>query len=123
VRRIALITIAAVSALAFASAGRSASTLCVGGPHCYSTVQAAVNAAQGGDTVRIGPDTFAGGITITKEPDPTRRSRSSTRRKNNALEGSTGVTLQGGGIFTLGFPLTLTSSLVKHNTPDDCFGC
>jgi hypothetical protein len=43
--------------------------------------------------------------------------------KNNVLEGSPGVTLQGGGIFTPGFPLTLTGSSVKHNTPDDCFGC
>lgn len=43
--------------------------------------------------------------------------------KNNVLEGSTGVTLQGGGIFTPGFPLTLTGSSVKHNSPDDCVGC
>jgi hypothetical protein len=43
--------------------------------------------------------------------------------KNNVLEGSAGVTLQGGGIFSLGFPLTLTSSSVKHNAPDDCVGC
>ena len=43
--------------------------------------------------------------------------------KGNVLDGSQGVTLQGGGIFTPGFPLTLTGSSVKHNTPDDCFGC
>ena len=58
-----------VPALVLASAGRSASTLCVGGPHCYATVQAALNAAQDGDTVRIGPGTFAGGVTITKSVD------------------------------------------------------
>ena len=40
--------------------------LCVGGPHCYSTVQAAVGAASDGDTIRIGPGTFPGGVTITK---------------------------------------------------------
>jgi hypothetical protein len=56
--RLAVVAIAAVSALALASVGRSASTLCVGGRHC--------NAAQEGDTVRVGPDTFADGITITK---------------------------------------------------------
>src|SRR5436190_12514454 len=41
-------------------------TLCVGGPHCYATVQAALNAAHDGDTVRVGAGTFAGGITITR---------------------------------------------------------
>jgi hypothetical protein len=43
--------------------------------------------------------------------------------KNNTPAGSPGVTLAGGGIFTLGFPITLTGSSVKHNTPDDCVGC
>ena len=38
--------------------------------------------------------------------------------KGNVLDGSQGVTRQGGGIFTPGFPLTLTGSSVKHNTPD-----
>jgi hypothetical protein len=39
--------------------------LCVGsGSGCYTTVQAAVDAATGGDTVRIGPGTFAGGVSI-----------------------------------------------------------
>jgi hypothetical protein len=64
--RVTIILIACVAALVVAAAGRSASTLCVGGPRCYSTVQAAVNAAQDGDTVRVGPGTFAGGFTITK---------------------------------------------------------
>lgn len=44
-----------------------ASDLCVGGGQgCFSTVQAAVDAAQDGDTIRIRPGTFAGGITIGK---------------------------------------------------------
>ena len=51
---------------ALATTGHSASVLCVGGPHCYSTVQAAVDAASDGDTIRIGPGTFPGGVTITK---------------------------------------------------------
>lgn len=39
--------------------------LCVGpGSGCYTTVQAAVDAAHSGDTVRIGPGTFAGGVRI-----------------------------------------------------------
>ena len=46
-----------------------------------------------------------------------------SRVTRNVLSGSSGVTLQGGGIFTPGFPLTLTNSSLTHNTPDDCFGC
>lgn len=41
----------------------------------------------------------------------------------NALSGGPGITLQGGGIFTPGFPTTLTNSIVARNTPDQCFGC
>ena len=49
-----------------ASAGPGA-TLCVGGaPGCYLTIQAAVDAAQDGDTIRVRPGTFAGGIAIDK---------------------------------------------------------
>jgi hypothetical protein len=46
-----------------------------------------------------------------------------TRVTGNVLSASPGLTLQGGGIFTPGFPLTLTNSVVAHNTPDQCFGC
>jgi hypothetical protein len=47
-------------------AGVAAKTLCVGGPHCFATIQAAVNAAADGETIRIGPGTFAGGVTIDR---------------------------------------------------------
>ena len=40
----------------------------------------------------------------------------------NAISGSPGITLQGGGLFTA-FPVTLTNSLIKNNAPDQCFGC
>jgi hypothetical protein len=55
-------------ALALVTVGGSAaaSTLCVGGPQCYPTLQAALNAAHDGDTIRIGPGSFAGGVTVTK---------------------------------------------------------
>jgi hypothetical protein len=44
--------------------------LCVGrGSGCYKTVQAAVDAARGGDTVRIGRGTFAGGVRIRASID------------------------------------------------------
>jgi hypothetical protein len=42
-------------------------TLCVGKkPGCYPTIQAAVNAAQDGDTINVASGTYAGGITIDK---------------------------------------------------------
>jgi hypothetical protein len=40
----------------------------------------------------------------------------------NAVGGSPGVTLQGGGLFTM-FPVTLTRTVVAGNRPDQCFGC
>ncbi len=45
----------------------SGAALCVGsGSGCYATIQAALDAAHDGDTIRVGRGTFAGGITITK---------------------------------------------------------
>lgn len=41
----------------------------------------------------------------------------------NVLTGSTGVTLQGGGLFTLGFPISSTNTTIEKNVPDQCFGC
>jgi len=41
----------------------------------------------------------------------------------NVLTGSTGVTLQGGGLFTLGFPISSTGTTIAKNVPDQCFGC
>jgi hypothetical protein len=41
--------------------------LCVGGtPDCFATIRAAVGAAHEGDTIRIAPGTYAGGIVITR---------------------------------------------------------
>jgi fibronectin-binding autotransporter adhesin len=52
--------------LSVAAAPALAADLCVGGPGCFATIQAAVDAAQDGDTIEIGPGTFAGGLTILK---------------------------------------------------------
>src|SRR4051812_11379170 len=42
-----------------------ASDLCVGsGPGCFPTIQDAVDAAADGDTIRVAPGTFAGGVTV-----------------------------------------------------------
>jgi hypothetical protein len=41
---------------------------------------------------------------------------------DNALSGSPGIRVQGGGLFTT-LPVTLTHSVIAGNTPDQCFGC
>ena len=41
----------------------------------------------------------------------------------NALSGSSGIVLQGGGLFIENEPLTLTHSFIAGNSPDQCFGC
>jgi hypothetical protein len=103
-RWLSLLAISCASALAFAAAGRSASTLCVGGPHCFATVQAAVNAAQDGDTVRVGPGTFAGGITITKSVDLV-----GVAAAASSISG-------GGPVVTIGSPTTAPTVTVANLT-------
>jgi hypothetical protein len=62
--------VAAVAALAVATAGSAAaapkaSALCVGnGPTCFPTLAAALAAAHNGDTVRLGPGTYDGGVNV-----------------------------------------------------------
>jgi len=69
-RRLGRLGAAAVTAVSlFAMAAQApatvaAASLCVGGSGCYSTLGAAVAAAHDGDTITIGPGTFAGGVTI-----------------------------------------------------------
>ena len=41
---------------------------------------------------------------------------------HNTVTASPGITVQGGGLFTL-FPVTLTSSVIAQNVPDQCHGC
>jgi hypothetical protein len=43
-----------------------ASKRCVGGPGCYRTIQAALDASHDGDTIKIASGTFAGGVTVTR---------------------------------------------------------
>ena len=61
----ATLVVAVAAAAAVTPVARAAGTLCVGSrPGCFSTIQAAVNAAQDGDTIAVAPGTFAGGVTI-----------------------------------------------------------
>jgi hypothetical protein len=41
----------------------------------------------------------------------------------NALSASPGLSVQGGGLYTAGFPVSQAHSLIAHNAPDQCFGC
>jgi hypothetical protein len=41
---------------------------------------------------------------------------------HNTLSGSTGITVQGGGLFTT-LPVTLKDTVIARNIPDQCFGC
>lgn len=59
--------LAAVVGVAAATSASAAGKLCVGnGPGCFATLQAAVDAADDGDTIKIAAGTFAGGVTIDK---------------------------------------------------------
>src|SRR5262245_2995815 len=63
----AAVTLAVIASIGSASGNPAAAReLCVGGPGCFATVKAAVNAAHEGDTIRIGAGTFDGGFTIDK---------------------------------------------------------
>jgi len=42
--------------------------------------------------------------------------------RHNTLTATPGITVQGGGLFTL-FPVTLRSSVIAQNVPDQCYGC
>jgi hypothetical protein len=41
---------------------------------------------------------------------------------NTLRSASPGITVQGGGLFTM-FPVTLKNSVIAHNVPDQCYGC
>ena len=42
--------------------------------------------------------------------------------RHNTLTASPGITVEGGGLFTL-FPVMRTNSVIGHNVPDQCHGC
>src|SRR5262245_21891734 len=52
-----------------AAAAPATSTLCVGGPGCFQTIQAAVDGARDAAAMTIGPGTSAGGVTIDVSVD------------------------------------------------------
>ena len=46
-----------------------------------------------------------------------------TQVLGNELMGGRGAAVQGGGVYTVGFPITRLMSLIFANTPDNCVGC
>ena len=114
------IALAVVTVPTYAASLRPAGKLCVGGKKCYETIQAAVDAASDGDTIRIGRGTFAGGVTVGKSVDL-------------VGDGAGKTIIQGGGpVLTLGTEgapaqptisirgLTITGGL-NRTKPDPAF--
>lgn len=63
---IGLMAVLALAGPASSAVRKAQSALCVGGGGCYATLAAALAAATDGDTIKVGPGTFAGGVTIDK---------------------------------------------------------
>lgn len=55
-------------------------------------------------------------------PTPLQLTLDNTHVTQNVLTGSASLTLQGGGLFTLGFPVAVTHSLIARNVPDQRYG-
>ena len=72
-RLLSAVGVAAVGVVGAGVAARPAhaATLCVGAakPGCFAQIQPALDAASDGDTIAVGPGTYAGGITILKSVD------------------------------------------------------
>ena len=66
---------------------------------------------------------YGGGIVNGFFGGPAPLTLQESRVSNNVLSGSAGITSFGGGIYTVGFPITLSNTVVSHNAPDDCEGC
>ena len=74
-----------------------------------------------------GPSGFArgGGIfngSVPDGPPSVRLALVDSAVTRNTLTASPGIKVQRGGLFTL-FPVTLTSSVIAQNVPDQCYGC
>src|SRR5215475_13412784 len=71
-RYVLLLLLLAAVALAAPAAGESApgpkpKQICVGnGPSCFPTLAAAIAAANDGDTLKLDPGTYAGGVSVDK---------------------------------------------------------
>lgn len=53
-----------LSLIGASGAGAGPGGVCISGGACFETIQAAADASHDGDTIRLGPGTYAGGVTI-----------------------------------------------------------
>jgi hypothetical protein len=76
------------------------------------TASGPTGTAQGGGISNVvGPGAPPGQLTLVD-----------SRIIHNTLSGDSGITIQGGGLFTT-VPVTLKNTLIAQNSPDQCFGC
>lgn len=61
---VGLVTLVAMLVMSNGAMPVSAATLCVGGGGCYSTIQAAINAAGNGDTITVAAGTYSEALAI-----------------------------------------------------------
>ena len=145
--RAALVAVGVLVAMVFGVSAASAATLKVcesGPPKCaYSSIQAAINAANSGDTIQIAPGTYDGHVEVPGSGSATSLTLQGPRaRKTRTITGNgtimsdvkilgpgetvaiSGVTLtgggqstatEGGGIFVYESTVTLTNSTVSGN--------
>jgi hypothetical protein len=85
-----------------------------------TTVSGNTGDARGLSGSAQGGGIFDGAVPNGPPGGPLTLTRSSVSR--NALSGSSGVMLQGGGIFATN-PVKLVNSVIIQNTPDQCVGC
>ena len=78
--------------------------------------------AEGPSGVAQGGGIWNGLDAITGAVPPVQLTLANTRVTENALTGTPGVSLQGGGLFTTS-PVTLTNTTIERNHPDQCVGC
>lgn len=78
--------------------------------------------AEGPTGVAQGGGIWNGLDAITGALPPVQLTLKNTEVTENALSGSPGITLQGGGLFTTS-PVTLTNTTIDRNRPDQCVGC
>jgi hypothetical protein len=83
-----------------------------------------VGRAEAPTGVAQGGGIWNGVDTSTGASPPAELTLVNTSVTHNVLEGHAGVTLQGGGVFTVSpATLTLTHTRIAFNRPDQCFGC
>jgi hypothetical protein len=110
-----------------ANAPNGAATVNGGGLDVNGSVTITGTTIRGNQAVANGATGFAQGGGIWNgalfEPAGSALALLESSVTNNSVSGSAGVELNGGGLYTVGFPPTLTGTVVAHNAPDQCDGC